>query len=170
MILYHGTNLSIGEIELEKCRPYKDFGKGFYLTEMKEQAIKMAQRVARIYGGIPIINVYEFSDNALKNSEINVLNFGKETSSEWVTFVMNNRNHQYADIKNEASNLDNKYDIVIGPIADDDMAMLFRQYQNAWINFDVLLQGLTFKSSTNQYSFHTLKSLEYLEKVGEIHE
>lgn len=33
MILYHGTNIEIDEIDLDKCRPYKDFGKGFYTTE-----------------------------------------------------------------------------------------------------------------------------------------
>lgn len=30
MKLYHGTNLDIEKIELSKCRPYKDFGTGFY--------------------------------------------------------------------------------------------------------------------------------------------
>ena len=59
MRLYHGTNLSIKEIELNKCRPYKDFGRGFYLTDLKDQAMNMAKRVARIYGGYPIVNVYE---------------------------------------------------------------------------------------------------------------
>ena len=29
MILYHGTNISIDIIDLDKCRPFKDFGKGF---------------------------------------------------------------------------------------------------------------------------------------------
>ena len=33
------------------CRPYKDFGQGFYLTVLREQAEKMAKRVATIYGG-----------------------------------------------------------------------------------------------------------------------
>lgn len=28
MILYHGSNLKIKEIDLSKCKPYKDFGKG----------------------------------------------------------------------------------------------------------------------------------------------
>ncbi|MGN1144096.1 MAG: DUF3990 domain-containing protein, partial [Anaerovoracaceae bacterium] len=32
MILYHGTNLDITSISLNMCRPYKDFGKGFYVT------------------------------------------------------------------------------------------------------------------------------------------
>ena len=50
MKLYHGTNLDIEKIDLLKCRPYKDFGTGFYLTEIEEQAAKMAKRVSRIYG------------------------------------------------------------------------------------------------------------------------
>ncbi len=51
MVLYHGSNTDIKVIDLAMCRPYKDFGRGFYLTVMKEQAEKMANRVARIYGG-----------------------------------------------------------------------------------------------------------------------
>ena len=41
MRLYHGSNIDIKEIKLDMCRPYKDFGQGFYLTVMKEQAEKM---------------------------------------------------------------------------------------------------------------------------------
>lgn len=66
MKLYHGSNLDINEIDLSKCRPYKDFGQGFYLTELEEQAVKMAKRVARIYGGEPIVNIYSFDENAIK--------------------------------------------------------------------------------------------------------
>ncbi len=35
MILYHGSNLDIASINLNMCRPYKDFGKGFYLSSGK---------------------------------------------------------------------------------------------------------------------------------------
>ena len=56
MRLYHGSNVKIDSINLAMCRPYKDFGKGFYLTDMKEQAEKMATRVARIYGGFPVVS------------------------------------------------------------------------------------------------------------------
>lgn len=44
MILYHGTYTDFQEIELDKCLPYKDFGKGFYLTDILEQADAMAQK------------------------------------------------------------------------------------------------------------------------------
>lgn len=63
MILYHGSNTDIINIDLTKCKPYKDFGKGFYLTDIKEQAFKMANRVAKIYGGIPIVNIYEIEND-----------------------------------------------------------------------------------------------------------
>ena len=43
MKLYHGSNMVIEQIDLSKCKPYKDFGQGFYLTEIKEQAEQMAR-------------------------------------------------------------------------------------------------------------------------------
>ncbi|MDR1895055.1 MAG: DUF3990 domain-containing protein [Spirochaetales bacterium] len=36
MILYHGSNLEIEAVQLSRCQPYKDFGRGFYTTAMKE--------------------------------------------------------------------------------------------------------------------------------------
>ena len=53
----------IDNINLAMCRPYKDFGQGFYLTDIEEQAQKMAIRVARIYRKTPTVNVYEIDDN-----------------------------------------------------------------------------------------------------------
>lgn len=45
MILYHGSNTDIEKIDLSKCRPYKDFGKGFYLSVSEDQAVRMAKIV-----------------------------------------------------------------------------------------------------------------------------
>lgn len=50
MILYHGSNLKIDKIDLSKCKPYKDFGRGFYCTTIKKQAEFMAERVVKRYG------------------------------------------------------------------------------------------------------------------------
>ena len=44
MRLYHGSNVVIQQIDLAKCKPYKDFGQGFYLTGIKDQAFEMAKR------------------------------------------------------------------------------------------------------------------------------
>lgn len=62
MTLYHGSNVDIQKIELSKCRPNKDFGKGFYLTSIKEQAERMALRVSKMYGGTPFVNIYSFNE------------------------------------------------------------------------------------------------------------
>lgn len=166
MTLYHGTNLEIQTIDLALCRPYKDFGRGFYTTELSEQARKMAKRVARIYGGMPIVNVYEIADGFLESSELSIRNFGSIPSKEWAVFVMNNRDKFFEDFVSKDCNLDCKYDIVSGPIADDDMAVLFRQYQNGFISLEALMNGMTFQKATNQCSFHTERAIKLLEKVG----
>ncbi len=63
------------------------------------------------------------------------------------------------------SNTDIK-EIVIGPIADDDMALLFRQYENGMITFENMLRGMIYKKTTNQYSFHTERAIHLLRKEG----
>ena len=70
MILYHGSNMKIEQIDLNKCRPFKDFGQGFYCTAIEEQAELMAKRVARIYGGNPEITKFEFDESIFNNEKI----------------------------------------------------------------------------------------------------
>jgi hypothetical protein len=166
MILYHGSNVDIQNISLSACRPYKDFGRGFYLTDIPEQAERMAERVARIYGGEPVLNIYEIDDSFLNSSNLRIKNFGEETSEDWARFVMNNRNKDFEDFSNPLCNLDSKYDIVIGPVADDNMAMLFRQYEEDVIDFDTLLKGMIYKKTSSQYSFHTPTAVSFLRKIS----
>lgn len=92
--------------------------------------------------------------------------FGLETTEEWAKFVMNNRNRSFTNVKDILCNKDNKYDIVIGPVADDNMSLLFRQYENEIIDFETLLKGMIYKKTSSQYSFHTEKSIKFLRKVG----
>ena len=72
MTLYHGSNQEILTIDLSKSRPHKDFGKGFYLTENKEQAQKMAEQKVIQYGGIPTVNTYEFDEVNLNNPALRI--------------------------------------------------------------------------------------------------
>ncbi len=55
MILYHGSNVEIVQIDLGKSRPNKDFGKGFYLSADYQQAMRMAQFKTKIEGGMPYV-------------------------------------------------------------------------------------------------------------------
>ena len=92
--------------------------------------------------------------------------FGLETTEECAKFVMNNRSRIFTNVKDTLCNQDNKYDIVIGPVADDNMALLFRQYENKIIDFETLLKGMIYKKTSSQYSFHTEKSIKLLRKAG----
>lgn len=49
----------------------KDFGQGFYLTTIQEQAEKMAKRMSRIYGGTPCVTIFEFDEAALCDNNLN---------------------------------------------------------------------------------------------------
>lgn len=161
MILYHGTNCVIEKIDFDKCRPYKDFGKGFYLTTIKEQAEKMAKRVSRIYGGKPVVNVFRY--DSVVDNRINIKRFDAPTE-EWAKFVINNRNGENSAGNN---NQNNKYDIVIGPVANDDLALLFRQFSNGMIEIDTLIREMKYKKLTDQYSFHTARALKFLTKESD---
>ncbi len=44
MKLYHGTDAFFERPDLSKCRPFKDFGRGFYLTPDLSVAKRMAER------------------------------------------------------------------------------------------------------------------------------
>lgn len=167
MILYHGSNTEIKHIDLNMCRPYKDFGQGFYLTTIKGQAVKMAKRVSRIYGGIPIISVYEYNESDLKGLQIR--GFDNPTE-EWAKFVLNNRNKKYKDFSSLECNHDNKYDIVIGPIANDDLVLLFRQFSSGLIDIEILIKEMKYKKLTNQYSFHSNEAISTLKWVGDEYE
>lgn len=83
MKLYHGSNIVSEHINLAMCRPFKDFGKGFYLTDIKEQAEKMAKRVSKIYGGAPVVNAFEIDENFKDLLDIRIKDFGTQTTEEW---------------------------------------------------------------------------------------
>lgn len=163
MILYHGSNIDITEVDLSKCRPYKDFGKGFYLTTIKEQAVNMAKRVSKIYGGTPIVNTFEFNEDIIEGMCIKKF---IEPSAEWAVFVMNNRDRDYKDIGSNNCNKDLKYDIVIGPVADDGLAALIETYTRGLAELEKIVEKMRYKKLSDQYSFHTEKAVALLKKVG----
>jgi len=78
---------------------------------------------------------------------------------------MNNRNRKFANFADVNSNHDNKYDVVVGAVADDDIALLFRTFASGFIDINGLVSGLEYKELTDQYSFHTQKAIACLKKV-----
>ncbi|WP_143002073.1 DUF3990 domain-containing protein [Butyrivibrio hungatei] len=108
----------------------------------------------------------ELYDSFLDSSSLRIKNFGEETTEDWARFVMNNRNRGFENYSDPLCNFDSKYDIVIGPVADDNMAMLFRQYEEEVIDFDTLLKGMIYKKTSSQYSFHTPAAISLLRKIS----
>ena len=155
MILYHGSNTAIDGIDLNRCRPY--FGRGFYLTDIREQAQRMAARTARMFSGNPTLTMFEFDLEEAQSSELKVKVF-KEPDWEWARFVMSNR-----DINTTQPCHD--YDIVIGPVADDTIARLLRLYTENFINEEQLLHELTFSKVTSQYFFHSEAAIKMLKRL-----
>lgn len=170
MILFHGSNIEIFDIDFTKCKPYKDFGKGFYLTTIKEQAIRMAQNKAALYGGKPIVTIYETDDDILDKENLNTKAFPMNPTIEWARFIVNNRNKNFKDQSSMDSNSDCKYDIVLGPVADDAIAATIRRFMGDSLDEEGLMRKLTYKKLSNQYSFHTDKAIAYLRKVGVLDE
>jgi len=169
MILYHGSNVEIDTIDLVKCRPYRDFGKGFYTSPVLEQAWTMARRTVRIHKkGSPCVTAFSCDDNLLSNAAVNVKQF-TDPDSKWARFVINNRNRNFADVQSMDCNADNKYDIVVGPVANDDIAALMDVFIAGLISDDALARELTFRHLSTQISFHTERSIIGLRKKEACH-
>ena len=156
MKLYHGTNVDFDVIDLTKSNKYKDFGQGFYLTDIRSQAEELAAKKSRLFGGYPVIQEYEFDESLLSSAELKVLKFDKP-STEWSEFIFKNRNRD--------NNFTHDYDIVIGPIANDGVAYLLGRYEEGTLTIEELSDKLDFKKLNSQYFFGTNKSLKYLKRL-----
>jgi len=165
MILYHGSNTEINNIKLDKCRPYKDFGKGFYTSLLQEQAFRMAKRTVRLNKeGIPCVTSFSIDDNFISDTFLKIKQF-TNPDKEWARFVINNRNNKFKNIQSDECNTDAKYDIVIGPVANDDIVALMDVFLTGLISDEFLAKELTFRELSNQISFHTEKAIARLSKI-----
>lgn len=154
MRLYHGSNVRIGKIDLAKSRPNKDFGRGFYLTEEAEQAMRMAEQKVQLFGGKPTLNIYEFDERLLGASWLKVRIFNGY-SEEWARFVLANRNRDTQERVHD-------FDIVVGAIADDKVGLQLFRYMRHYIDLPTLVENLKFVRLTVQYYFGTEKAVNLL--------
>ena len=158
MKLYHGTNIDFFEIDFKKCKPNKDFGCGFYLTDIKQQAVDMAIRRAKFEDkGSPVVQEYEFDESLLTSDELRVKIFDG-ISNDWAQFIVANRNAKGKRIHN--------YDVVVGPIADDGVTYQLRRYTEGAISMKRLIEELKYsKGLTIQYYFGTERALSFLKRL-----
>lgn len=161
MILYHGSNMSIGEIDLKRGRRGKDFGQGFYLSADRSQALMMAERtVDREESGEATLTTYLFNDSILfEPTDLKVKVF-ENYSKEWAEFIIKNR-------RNKSLQPMHDYDIVYGPIADDKVGLQINRYQLQYISIEELIRQLSFLRPTFQYFFGTERAIKLLQKIDE---
>lgn len=163
MNLYHGSNQSIEKIDIGRCRKYKDFGTGFYLTADYNRAVAMAQRRWMREGGTPTINAFLFYKNNCP-ADIKIKEF-KGYTAEWARFVMDNRD------RNSSPPHSHEYDIVIGPVADSRVDPVIDDYKKEFVddvykteNLLILASRLRYPSSYIQFCFCSEKAVNLLIK------
>jgi len=158
MKLYHGTNQAFDAIDLQKSKPNKDFGKGFYLSADYEQALNMAHiKVEQQQHGTPMVMEFDVDEEAM--NALRLLRFD-DYSEQWAEFILANRN-------NSTGQPIHDYDIVIGPIADDRVGLQLWKYENQLIDLPTLVSKLKYmKGMTVQYFFGTEKALALLKRAG----
>ena len=131
---------------------YKDFGYGFYCTNLEKQAKRWA--LTKKHGHV--VNVYSYT----KDDSLNTLVFN-EMTDEWLDFVVDCRRGKT-----------HNYDCVEGPMADDTIWNFVNDFLNGNISRSVFWEYAKFKHPTHQISFHSIKALACLEfeRSEEIHE
>ena len=159
MLLYHGSNIEIQNPDLKMSKRYLDFGAGFYLTSNNEQAIQFAGKVvlraARMSKtpGVATVSMYDFDLDAA--NALYVKRF-HSANDEWLDYVVTNRRGEIWD---------ENYDIVIGPVADDDVFAVIGYYESGLFTKEQVLAALKIKKLFNQYTFKTSDAINTLQFV-----
>lgn len=130
-----------------------DFGCGFYTTTSKEQAIRWAQKVSvRRQLKEQYISVYNF-DLVKAEKSLFVTHFEKADES-WLNFICACRSG-----KNTNNAYD--YDVVIGPVADDNVYATVQLFETGVLDKDEALKRLRVEKLFDQVLFHTERALEF---------
>jgi hypothetical protein len=146
MRVYHSSTVIVKKPDTNHSRENLDFGKGFYMTTLYEQAYNYGGRFKR-RGNRAWLNTYELEDN-LEGWKI--LEFGSY-SQEWLDFVIKNRSGEYTG----------DFDLVIGGIANDKVIETINLFFDHLISKEEALGRLKYEKPNIQYC---IRSQEMLDK------
>lgn len=149
LILYHGSDSLFEKIDLSKSQNRRDFGKGFYTTVLEKQAQDWAYK-QMLRNGNHKNYVYKFEFE--ESEDLKIKHFDS-LDKYWLEFIKLNRNK--GDIQHD-------FDVVIGPVADDNTMQTVQLYLLGTITSDEAVERLKFNNVNNQVSFHTEKAIEKL--------
>ena len=139
LIVYHGGTEPIGTPICKFGRPNLDFGQGFYVTNIREQAIAWANNMARNRQQNGLLNRYKMDRDAiLRDMRCKVF---KAYDVEWLEFIIGNRSGQ-----NPAKD----YDYVEGGVANDRVVDTVNLYTAGLMDLDTALRELSKHQPNNQ--------------------
>lgn len=164
-IVYHGSYTVVNKPDISKCKDNKDFGKGFYVTTDKQQAIKFAKLVSKRHSGqkYGVLNTYILTNvnNLLTYEFIN-------SDINWLNCIAGNRRYGFRSLSNKWD----KYDIIEGKIADDDTRFVLNNYLSGAYGSvgsrkaaNAAITYLKPEKLKNQICFRTYRALSKLQFV-----
>ena len=140
MTLYHGSYLSVPEPLTGVGRRELDFGPGFYVTNLREQAERWARRVCVIRAvDTPVLSIYEF-DESLLPADMRRLRL-EHYDQEWLDFIVSSRRGEEPW---------KYYDIIEGGVANDQVIDTVEDYYVGRITADQAIGQLRFAQPTHQ--------------------
>ena len=105
MRLYHASIMAVEHPDVEHSRPNLDFGRGFYLTAIHDQALRYAERFTR-RGKPAFVSEYEL-DEEVKDF---VVKRFEDYDEEWLDYVA---------VCRHGGTPEQQYDAVEGGVAND---------------------------------------------------
>jgi hypothetical protein len=157
MKVFHGSYMAVNEIDLTKGRSNLDFGKGFYVTNIRSQAEYWADRTGRFHKTNGVVSEFEFYENAFEHFELKVLRFADYTE-QWLDFVVLNRDPLSPIPAHD-------YDIIEGPVANDDVNDRIDDYLAGVVSKADFLKELIHHKPTHQICLCTARSLQMIKAI-----
>jgi hypothetical protein len=152
LTLYHGSNQNFENVDLAKSKDNRDFGRGFYLTTLQEQAEAWAENMYLRYGGEgKFVYVFEFEENI----DLKVKQY-KDLNHEWLEMIKTNRIN---------GGIQHEYDVVCGPVANDNTMRTIALYIAGIYTEQMALEQLKYFKANDQVSIHTEKALKHLKFI-----
>lgn len=146
MLVYHGSIEVIDyPVSDYSERDDLDFGQGFYVTPVEEEAQVWANIKATEYNSYPIMNIYELDDSY---DEHGGFLFFENTDSEWFNFLDHCRS-------GDITYLQELYPIVEGEVADDNGYEIFESYHDGEISKSFAIEQLSDLDLGHQICFRT---------------
>lgn len=139
MIVYHGSVIEVVKPLALLGRPNLDFGQGFYVTDIREQAERWAKRISIRKLSVPVLNFYELDIEAAKKN-YRYLEF-KAYDKDWLDFIVANRKDRMAW---------KGYDLISGGVANDNVIDTVEDYIRGRMSAEAALSELSKHQPNNQ--------------------